>query len=223
MGFKCNIVAWSPGVPREDILAHPPASPEATAARLEALWPGRFELSDGVDDLAGDCYPMDEFLRAGLWGDTLVIVDQDTEGYAVDPATEALGTPWQLEVHSVVDLCAYWTPMGDVEVSGDSEPEELRDAFAGRTLMPFEEPFARGEHRYDDPDYQALFHPADLANSAALWMFGFIGETPPSDDVTSAITPAEWGSLPMYRFLEYASYHETDAPKKGFFARVFGR
>lgn len=81
MGLSCSIMAFSPRVPREDIVARASAGPEATAAALEARLPGRFTLADGVGDLTEDFQPHCEHVLAGLWGETLVIAAEQRGGF----------------------------------------------------------------------------------------------------------------------------------------------
>ena len=90
----------------------------------------------------------------------------------------------------------------------------------GRPL-PFEEPFLRGEHP-DFDDYPLPFHPLELGNAAAAWMFGIEGETPPDDAVIAPVIAQIRGhdDVMVHRFVPAAAQPE---PKKGLFGKLFGR
>ena len=237
MGFKCTLLAHSPQVPREDITTQPEGGADAAAAYLAQRWPGQWQL-DHTATLDEGFNPGDESLWVGTWGRTVVLAGDPIFEMVSD---QPVDDEWMLMVHSVVDACSYRTPPSHggrvVDLSADSTIDDKRAALSGG-LLPFEEPYARGEHDQEAEDFgdddfgPPGFHPLDLANSAVHWILGTVGETPPTDDVSVTITPVNPWEMPFHRFVPAAASHQPVSPaqaaapvpeKKGFFARLLGR
>lgn len=240
MGYKCKVLAVSPRIPREDIWAHPEGGPDAAAAAVRRFFPDHTATGDPTTAQEG-FYPRDGNLYVGTWGDTVVfgLADPDVRPIAarLRAAAEPHEIVWMLNIHSTVDHCGFAADGPGYDRSlvawSDADPDE-RDDFITGTPLPFEEPYTSGQHSTsDDPeeqaDYPYPFHPLDLGNAAALWMFGVEAETPPSDAIVDALLPhkVEEGDLPMHRFAPPAAEPEpTQQPapaKKSLFGRLFGR
>lgn len=206
MGFKCSLLALSNRAPREDITTTAEGGPDAATKEAERLWPGEWRyVETGTLDEA--FLPYDESLWIGTWGGTTVL----THMAPVEVSDPTRGS-WELMIHSVVDLCHYKTPASHrsrtVSLSADDDAEALASALQGE-LLPFEEPYAAGQHSSDgDP-----FHTLDLGESALLWMFGTFGETAPVDDVSKLITPIKPWELPMHRFEAAPASPTPSAPE----------
>lgn len=204
MGFKSSMLALSPGIPREDVLAVEEGGHAAAALAIETLWPGRWRLADTATlsdarDVCLDC------LWVGTWGETVLLVNTDPYELCDDEALRVDGRGlWLLVGHEAVSLAAYRTPerfgARDVAVDAESSAQDLRAALSG-DLLDFEEPYARGEHMVGDAPY----HPVDLARSALIWCFGISPSVRPSDAVTDSIASAEPSRLRMHRFAPVTS------------------
>lgn len=224
MGFKCSLVAVSPRIPREDILTRQEAGPQAAVALVEQWWPGEWAHDAQPATFDEVCNPYDDSIAVGIWGDTVVFAALDPTLVTQHPLAAGQGV-WELQIHSVVDLCRYVTPPAygsrHVELTGESSPEEHAAALQG-TLLPFEEPFARGEHSEGDGDL--LFHPLTLGDNATLWMFGTVGEGPWPDEVSNSIHPIEPWDIPMHRFTPAPTIQPTPEPvRRGWLRRLLGR
>lgn len=208
MGFKCSFTGFSPGIPREDIWR----LPEGGRSRAEEVMADLFNGSYTYSRLgsAGETYPPDDGVWIGTWGDTILLSaepefleEQEWE------MSDSIGR-WDLNVHSVVDLCHFAVtggPFGDREVALYADMETtFEEACTGRPL-PFEEPFLAGEHDEpldEDGDYAppVPFHPLSLGDAAVLWMFGIPGESPLSDAVVDPLLD-QWRhdqEIPMHHF-----------------------
>ncbi|OYO23443.1 hypothetical protein CGZ93_05725 [Enemella dayhoffiae] len=219
MGYKCSFTAISPRIPREDIWGQPEGGPDAATAAVREFFGDAYAY-----DRAGssdETYPSDEGIWVATWGDTVL--------FSADPVLlegarwelqDGMGR-WDLNIHSVVDLCQFEVtggPFGGRSVALYADMETtFEEACSGRPL-PFEKPYLAGEHGESlgegDPQPAISFHPLELGNSAVLWMFGILGETPPPDAVTGPLLeqrPDYW-EVPMHR-LEPV----PDKPKKRWF------
>lgn len=222
VGFKCALLGLSPRIPREDITTHSEGGPDAAIRFVEGAFPGQFELEPETVTFDECANPTGGEIAVGTWGDTVLLAIDDP--FTASDRVHAAGDTrhaWILMVHSVVDACGYVTPpaYGDrqVGISGDSNPEELTAALTG-SLLPFEEPFVRGDHAVGDDEYPMPYHPLALGDAAVAWMFGTMGESPNADEVMDALKPIEPWELPMHVF-----YPKPAARAKGFFARLLGR
>lgn len=223
MGYKCALVGLSPGVPRDDIVSQAEAGPQAASALVEAWWPGAWTRDPEPTTLEQEALPSEDSFSVGIFGETIVFAAIDPDPITGHPLATAAGrAAWELQIHSVVDLCRYRTPpaYGDrkVEIDAESTPEELRAALEGR-LLPFEEPFARGLHADSTEDYELPYHPLELGDSAMLWIFGTYGESPVSDGFIETIQGKDPWDLPMHRFVPAPA----PAPKRSFWQRLLGR
>ena len=215
MGTKCALLALSPAIPREDISRHEEGGAEAAQAQVQRLWPDawRYAETGTIDDAL---LPEEDVLWVGTWGPTTLIAYLDVDSAFQQASSRDGRGAWLVAVHSVVDFCGYVTPSHykgrKVEVTFDSGPEGLKAALTG-PLLPFEEPYAAGEHAIEGFPY----HPLELGESALLWILGTTGEAAPVDEVSAAIEPTDPWDMPMHRF-------EAAAPaRKSWLARLLGR
>ncbi|MBM7824834.1 hypothetical protein JOD55_000661 [Arcanobacterium pluranimalium] len=223
MGFKCTMLSYSPTIPRENITTKPEGGVEAASEQITKYFEGEWRF-DRTGDLDEAFNPTDESLWVGTWGDTVVFTGEETLGYLVD---EPADNTWFLFTRSMMDACSYRTPpnhRGRVVDLDDSATAEDKVAALEGDLLPFEEPFARGDHNYDDdPEYG--YHPLDLAESAVLWIFGTEGEGASEDEVSAAITPIDPEKIILHRFVPAGTPERSKSAggkKKGFFSRLFG-
>lgn len=189
MGFKCSMLALSRVVPREEIGSVAEGGPAAAVDAVEALWPGRWRLSETASLTEARRVCLD-CLWVGTWGDTLLLVNTDPYELCDDQAFAEDGRGvWLLVSHEASNLAAYRTPAAylsrDVTLDADSDADDLHEALAGEVLA-FEAPYAAGERRGPNGD---PFDPVDLARSALDWVFGL----------------ADPDNLPMHRFEPVAS------------------
>lgn len=94
-----------------------------------------------------------------------------------------------------------------------------KDAVLRGNLLPFEVPFARGDHAEDTEEYPLPFHPLSLGDSAILWMFGTTGESPLDDEITRSVEPKDPWDLPMHGFVAMTP---PEAPRRSWWRRAFG-
>lgn len=223
MGYSCNIIALSDYVPRVNILKEQPASAQETQAQLDQLWPGRFRYVE--DDIIG-C-GLDGDPHAVAFGSTLLMSIGLVYDEMDDPAL--LADPrdiWVLNIESTTGYCFYRTPTREFESPFEESGFDLKDQFAGKSLLDFEVPFVKGEHkvilepdevrywesqlgkpapRDSDGDVSFLFNPLDLGNAASKWIFGIEGEPATPDSVMDSLPDRSHVTrLPMYRFEEPA-------------------
>lgn len=223
MGYKCSLAVLSNGIPREDITTSDERGPEAAAQFVERLWPGQFSSTPQHTSFDECANPHDESIAVGTWGDTVVVAAMDPE--SVIERAQAAGDPrgaWMVVIHSVVDLCVYRTPAAygqrQVVVSSENSPEELAEALAAPKLLPFEEPFARGEHRDGDEEHPLPYHPLTLGDAAVAWILGTFGEGPEPDEVMDVLELVDPWDLPMHHF----ELLPRRVAKPGLFKRIFG-
>ena len=168
-------------------------------------------------------YPWREGVWAATFGETVLLsADPGTLEEVAADVPDGMGR-WQLNIHSVVDLCQFSVTdgmFGDRHVVLYPENEaNLAESCAGSPL-PFEEPFWAGEHddrhaddREHDEDggdadvYPLPFSPLSLGESAVLWMFGLTGEGAERDAVTAPLIERAdpFWAPPMHRFAVGAS------------------
>lgn len=215
MGFTCALVALSPGIPREDIERHGEGGVEAAAAQVKRLMPGDWAHAE-TGTLDDAFLPDDGDLWVGTWGPTTVLAYLDVDSaYQQVKGRDSRGA-WLVAVHSVVDFCGYVTPSHfkgrKVEVTFESGTDGLRAALT-EPLLPFEEPYAEGEHSIDGFPY----HPLELGESALLWVFGVMGEGAPVDPVSAEVDPLEPWDVVMHRFAR------VEPAKRSWWQRLTGR
>lgn len=208
MGFKCTYSAISPGIPREDIWRLPEGGRRQAELAIKELFSDAYAYARSGS--SEDTYPTDEGVWIGTWGDTVLLsADPELLLGAQWDLHDGLGR-WDLNVHSVVDLCQFEVtggPFGDRQVALYPDMETtFEEACTGHPL-PFEEPYLAGEHDEptdEDDEYapRIPFHPLELGDAAVLWMFGIMGESPPSDAVVDPLLAERSGSweIPMHRF-----------------------
>jgi hypothetical protein len=203
MGMKCNLLALSPGVPRDDLAAHAPASQDVARRVAEALLPGRVGAPLREGSILEDSLPPADQLFVGVFGPTVVLASEDFEAFAhVARAGDAQGrTAYHLMMHSVSDaagitVCdARGEVVREVVLGADMDRAEVEAGLIGQPL-PFERPFWAGERPLDllpgeasDPD-DLPFWPMDFGEEALRWAFGFVGEGEPrSDDLDGFAIP----------------------------------
>ena len=195
MGMKCNLLAFSPGLPRDDLAAHAPASRDEARRAAEALLPERVGAPLREGSLLEDSLPLDDELFVGVFGPTVVLASEDFEAFAhLARAGDARGrTAYHVMMHSVSDaagitVCdAGGAVRREVVLGADMDRAEVEAGLVGEPL-PFERPFWAGERPLDllpgeeaDPD-DLPFWPMDFGEEALRWAFGFVGEGDPRPD-----------------------------------------
>jgi hypothetical protein len=148
----------SPGLPVEDLVAHPEGGPEAALRAAEVLFPGRrLELADSS---TGD----------GLWlrthGPTTVVLGSYGGDVAVPDGLGYFGFTHQTVSDAyAIEVRAPHTHRLIVLSPGSVDLDE-------GDPLPFEQPFWVGDHdRYDDSPVR--FDVAEFGSAAMLWMFGY--------------------------------------------------
>lgn len=214
MGYSCNVVAVSPGIPRTDIQKHPEGGVDAAVAAVARFFPEHSPTGRSTTAEDGFSTPNPDHLYVGTWGDTVVIGLEDPDTDAVTAQLADHIAPheiiWSLSLQSTVDHCGFGAQGPGYDRSlvawSDADPDTASELITG-TPLPFEEPYLAGEHpSSDDPaeqsDYPYPFHPLDLGNAAMLWIFGVEAETPPEDAIVADLLPHRlnpW-DLPMHEF-----------------------
>jgi hypothetical protein len=210
MGFKTSLFALAPDVPRLDLLNHPEGGPETARVALERALPGTVGELVETADLAEGGYPQrDDLLYVATFGPTTVFGGQEMAQYTdrLRQAARAAGMQaWELNIHSVVDLCQFEVTGADGQVIrsfnaySDKDPDDW-DVDAVGDPLPFELPYRAGEHSDAEDDDPWPFHPLELGEAALAWMFGTIGEGAPDDSVQEELgalrDPFE---IPMHGF-----------------------
>lgn len=237
MGYKCNILAVSPGLPRDDLWTRPEGGLDAATAATERLLPGWGPA--GVTS-SGDIgfFPQDDNLYVGTWG-TTVVIGMNTLGIADHPDTVRANarpdeTVWTLAIQSTVDYCLFQAmgPHHDRLLAAWTGATEEEAAQANRgTPLPFEEPYWAGQHAYPGVDPESVIHPFDpleLGAAALLWIFGIQAETPPEDDIVTPLSSRALveHDIPLHVFRPTPSEPEPEPEperRRGWASRLFGR
>lgn len=222
MGMKCNLLAFSPGLPRDDLATHAPGGEEEARRAAEVLLPGRVGAPLRQGSLLEDSLPLDGELFVGVFGPTVVLASDDFEGFAhLARAGDAQGrTAYHLMMHSVSDaagitVCdASGEVRREVVLGADMDRAGVEAGSVGPPL-PFERPFWAGERPLDlvpgeeaDPD-ELPFWPMDFGEEALRWAFGFVGEGEPRPDDLDGFAIAVHG-------------FELRAARRSFWKRLLG-
>ncbi|TPG17189.1 DUF6928 family protein [Pedococcus bigeumensis] len=224
MGFKTSLYAVGPGVPRLDLVAHAEGGPEAAAEAAQRWYPGVVAESLGTADLFEGGYPGEAQLYVATFGPTTVFGGGPVLGEHRDrlsaAAAQAGLMSWELNIHSVVDLCQFEVHdetgriVRALDVYSDKDPATVATDAVGEPL-PFEVHYWAGEHDELD-DYPHLFHPLELGEAAMAWMFGSSGEGAPDDAVQREIGELlDPFDVPMHGF----RVGTGEARRKGLFRR----
>jgi hypothetical protein len=201
-----EVLAVSPGLPVDDLLAHPEGGPQAAAEALSALLPATaFEHAD-TGTWADPGERADDVVLVSTFGPTTMFLRRPERGLAVPDgmttfsiSCQTVSRAWGVDVAGpVLERLVALSP-GAIEYA-EGEP------------LPFEAAFPVDEAAYfDDREYAA---------AAARWMFGCHPLEPgPLDQV-------DVGDQPLHAFLlatepTGAAGPEDDRP--GVLQRLFGR
>lgn len=238
MGFKTSLYAVGPGVPRLDVRAHAEGGVQAATDAVRQWFPDAAAEPLGSSTLMEGGYPDEDSVWVATFGPTTVFggLAPSLDGQRIGALATATGlTTWELNIHSVVDLCQFEVRTEDGRVqrrllmTSDMPPAEVSAAAVGQPL-PFEVPYWAGEHPLADPGGGAHpFHPLELGEAALAWMFGTYGEGAPPDDVQRGLgeltDPEE---VPMYGFglghpgSGWARPPVDASPRRGLLSRLFG-
>lgn len=221
MGMKCNLLAFSPGVPRDDLATRAPGSPAEARRAAEALLPGRVGAALREGSLLEDSLPRAGELFVGVFGPTVVLASEDFDAFArLARAGDALGrTAYHVMMHSVSDaagvtVCdAGGEVLREVVLGADMDRAEVEAGLVGHPL-PFERPFWAGERPADllpgeEADHDLPFWPMDFGEEALRWTFGFVGEGEPHADDLDGF------AIPVHGF-------ELLPARQSFWKRLFG-
>lgn len=163
------ITAYSPGLPADDIAAHPEGGADAALAAARALCPGRNPrpATDSSDSTTGG-----EELELSTFGRTILVHGTGPDELSVP---DGLGV-WNHTVQTtsgafqfVVHAEGYDREIGLCE--GEAYTDE-------GTPLPFEEPYWRGEKSTPEDDAATGdggygFDDFEWARDGVLWMFGW--------------------------------------------------
>jgi hypothetical protein len=228
MGFKTSLYAVGPGVPRVDLVAHEEGGAEAAAEVARRWFPGVIGEPLGTADLSEGGYPGEGELYVATFGPTTVfgggpVLGEHRDRLAAAAAAAGL-TSWELNIHSVVDLCQFEVhdetgrTVRALDIYSDADPQDVTEGAVGDPL-PFEVPYWDGEHAEVD-DYPHPFHPLELGEAAMAWMFGSFGEGAPDDAVQRGLGDLlDPFDVPMHGFRVGGS---RQAPRKKLLRRLFG-
>ena len=227
MGMKAQLVAVSPGLPRDDLIAHPIGSVQASRQAAESVLPGLVgeQVRDG--SLAEDCYPQSQ-VYAGTFGDTWIVAsDHDSLLGWEPPDDDRDRNAIRVFLHSVVTMAGftYWGSDGSHRefVGSWEEGAPVNDG----DELPFEQSFWAGQQ---DPDGEARelhgsempFNPMDLGEEALREFFGFVGEGEPHPTDLDGFDIVLHG----FNLVSAAEPAEVAAPaprSRGVMSRLFGR
>lgn len=224
MGFKTTLVGVGPDLPRFDVQRHPEGGAQAAAEALVRLLPATSWQSLGTQDMGRGGYPGDEEqVGVSTFGPTTVLggLAASTRIEEIRAAARAEGAmTWELNIHSVVDLCQFEGRDGRGQVvrslvlTSDNFEDDLEQA-AGEPL-PFEEAFWAGERGMDDPESPTPFHPLDLGEAAIAWIFGLAGEGALDDSLHAGLGEIRWvDEIPMHGFAPVPA----EKPRRRWFSR----
>jgi hypothetical protein len=225
MGFKTSLIGIGPNIPRLDLLKHEEGGPIAAAATLATFLPSIAVGPPVLTTLDEAAYPGAHAFGVATFGPTTVLAGMLAVEHSAEIHARAAAShlrTWCLQIHSVVDLCAFEArdPSGAVtrRVELHADMADLSEAAEGEPL-PFEGPYWAGEHREDVEEgdewpYPFDFHPLALGDAAIAWLFGTSGEGAAVDEVQASLPPLRdiW-EIPAHVFT-------PERPRqRGFFSR----
>lgn len=190
MGLKIWMLVYADGDPAAALAREPPLQRAETIEFVQLLFPGR-KLAEAGDTGLHDAAPKRRRIHAGPYEGVAVAAGR---WFALDHPSRL--SPHFLQAfpsrnvylvaaHSTVDWFAFahWSDGRLVRSLSLSPDDGIREDLGPR--LPFEQPFWDGYRPVPagaDGPYPLAFHPLELADAAAMALFGYAIEGSPAGD-----------------------------------------